>query len=718
MTDQEKRKVISRRDFLILLGVGSGLLIGVRLGIPFGRLKIAEVLDAAEGLGGIDATPDAWFQISSDNKVTLYLPKVEMGQGVHTALAQIAIEDLGINWDDLIVKQASTNQSLNDPMGTSASSSVSGLYLPLREAAALMREMLHQKGAEILNILPEDLVVKEGALFSKEDQELLITFGEISSQVDEWEFPKEVPPLKVEKDFQFIGKSMDRVDIESKLLGTAIFGFDVKLPNMAYGAIARPPRINAKILNASPGQALDIPDVIEVVIQEDFVGVVAKNRTAAYQGLEALEITWSDGDYIQQADIDALTRVGNSDAIVVQKEGSVNLSDLTPTHTAEYRTGMAYHAHIETQAATADVRSDSVAVWASTQSSMSLQSAIAEALGRDEEEVFVTPAYLGGGFGRKIEKRAAVEAARLSAAVGQPVHIGWSRQEDFRHGFVRPPTHSILNAITDEEGYITAIEHLQASGDVAFPFLPQVAGKVLGADFGAWRGATIPYRIPNIRTVAFRIQLPVPTGWWRGLGLFANVFSSESFMDELADAHSADPVDYRLRQLRDDEIGIRMKSVLADVADQSGWYQQRESDVGYGLAMSIDVNTVVALIAKVAVDDAKIIVRQIFASVDPGLIINPEGARNQILGAITMGVSAALKEEVIIEDGVFVKDNFSRYPLLTMEESPKISINLLSGANQPFGLGEPPIGPVAAAIANAVYNLTGERIRNLPLRFT
>jgi len=324
---------------------------------------------------------------------------------------------------------------------------------------------------------------------------------------------------------------------------------------------------------------------------------------------------------------------------------------------------------------------------------------------------------LGGGFGRKIEKRAAVEAARLSAAVGQPVHIGWSRQEDFQHGFVRPPTHSILTAATDEQGFITTIIHQQASGDVAFPFLPEIAGKVLGADFGAWRGATIPYQIPNIRTIAYRIQLPVQTGWWRGLGLFANVFASESFMDELADAHAADPVDYRMQQMRDDEIGSRMKKVLADVADLSGWYQQRESDLGYGVAMSIDVNTVVGLVAKVAVEDKKIVVQQIFASVDPGLVINPEGARNQILGAITMGVSAALKEEVIVEDGVFVKDNFSSYPLLTMKESPEIIINLLSGADQPFGLGEPPIGPVAAAIANAVYNLTGERLRTIPLRF-
>ena len=717
MTEEKKRKVISRRDFLILLGVGGGLLVGVKLGIPFARLKIAEVLDSGGGMGGVNATPDAWFQISPDNKVTLYVPKVEMGQGIHTALAQIAAEDLGINWDDLIVKQASTNQALNDPMGTSASNSVSSLYLPLREASSLMREMLHQKGAEILNIPPENLIVKEGALFTKDGKEKLITLGEISAQVEEWGFPKEIPALKAQSDFEFIGKSLDRVDIEAKLLGTAIFGFDVKIPNMVYGAIARPPHINAKMLDASPGKALDIPDVVDVVIQEDFAGVVAKNRTAAYAGLDALEITWSDGDNLQQADIESLVTVGNGDPIIIQKEGREDLSGIVPTHSAEYRSGMAYHAHIEPQAATADVRPDRVDIWASTQSANSLQSAIAELIERDKEEIFVTPTYLGGGFGRKIDKRPALEAARLSAAVGLPVHIGWNREEDFQHGFVRPPTHNILNADTDEKGFIATLEHLQASGDVALPFMPEIAGSVLGADFGAWRGATIPYGIPNIRTVAYRIPLPIQTGWWRGLGLFANVFAIESFMDELAILHSADPVDYRIQQLPDDETGIRFENVLTDVADLSGWYQQRETEIGYGVAMSIDVKTTVALVAKVSVEDDKIIVHQIFSSVDPGLAINPEGVRNQTLGAITMGVSAALKEEVIIEDGKFTKTNFSDYPLLTMKESPEISINILSGAKKPFGMGEPPIGPVAAAIANAVFNLTGKRLRTIPLKF-
>jgi isoquinoline 1-oxidoreductase beta subunit len=716
MTKTKKNRRLSRRDFLIIVGVaGGGLLLGTRVALPFARLKVAELFDSGAAPGGLDAEATAWFQITPENTIKLFIPKVEMGQGIHTALAQIAAEELEIEWQQLEVIQAGTGQGLDDNFGTGASNSVSTLYQPIREAAATMRQVLQIEAAQQMGVSPDVLQVQNG-YFSVQGNSQSLSYWEIANRPGEWEIPETPPSLKSSQNFRFIGKSLERVDLRDKILGKAIFGYDQHLPDMLYGAVARPPSIGAKLKSAQAGEAASRPGVVKIVIEDDFVGVAAETREQAYSAVNAMDLEWETEKNWQQADIEALVTVGQGKGVVIQKEGNPEraLKESTLIE-AEYRTPMAFHAHLEPQTATVDVKPDRVDVWASTQFPVRLREFIAKAIDRKEEQVFVTPTYLGGGFGRKIGTEAATEAARLSAAAGRPVHIGWNRPEDFLHGFLRPPTHHVFKGVLNGQR-VAALEHQQASGAVAFPFLSGMFKAILGADFGAWRGAMISYEIPDKGTTAWLPELPLATGWWRGLGLLANTFAIESFMDELAHAAGADPLDFRLNHLPNDETGQRRKRVLETVAEKAGWGTTLPTGHALGVANSIDVGTAVAQIAEVSIEQDEIRVHKITSVVDPGLVINPDGAISQVQGSIVMGLSSTLIEEVTVEDGQLAADNFNRYPILQMSAIPEIEVILLESGETPNGMGEPPIGPVAAAVANAVFALTGERLRNLPLK--
>jgi isoquinoline 1-oxidoreductase beta subunit len=716
MTEVKKKPRLSRRGFLIIAGVvGGGWLLGAKVGLPFARLKVAELFDSGAAPGGLNAEATAWFQITPENKINLFIPKVEMGQGIHTALAQIAAEELEVDWKQLEVVQAGTGQGLDDNFGTGASNSVSTLYQPIRQAAATMRQVLQIEAAQQMAVAPEDLMAQNGS-FILESNGQSLSYWEVASRPGEWEIPETPPVLKSSQDFRFIGHSIPRVDLHEKILGKAVFGYDHKLPKMLYGAVARPPKIGAKLISAETGDAVNRPGVVEIVIEDDFVGAVAETREQAYSALNFVDMEWRTTETWEQAQIEALVTVGEGKGIVIQKQGNPERTIGESSFIeAEYRTPMAFHAHFEPQAATADVREDRVDVWAATQFPVRLREFIAEVLGRKEDQVFVTPTYLGGGFGRKIGVEAATEAARLSAAAGRPVHIGWTRPEDFRNGFLRPPTHHVLRGLL-QGNRILAMEHQQASGAVAFPFLSALFKAVLGADFGAWRGAMIGYDIPEKGTTAWLSEIPLATGWWRGLGLLANTFALESFIDEMAFAAGTDPVDFRLNHLPNDETGQRRKRVLQTAAEIAGWGKTLPAGRALGIANSIDVGTPVAQVAEVSVEQGKIRVHKVTSVVDPGLVINPDGATAQIQGAIIMGLSSTLLEEATVEDSQLSADNFNRYPILQMKDTPQIEVVLQESGDTPHGMGEPPIGPIAASVANAVFALTGQRLRRLPLR--
>jgi len=723
--EAQPRWTVSRRAFLIgMATTGAALALGIPLGLPVLRRAAAGLTEGeAGGFARGNLEPLLWFEVYPDERVRVFVPKAEMGQGIHTALAQIAAEELEVAWERLEVLHASTSQASGDLRGTSGSMSVSTLYNPLRQAAATLREMLRAEAARLLDRPSADLVAREGVFELRGDSNTRLTYGELVAGGVDWQVPEAEVALKPPEAYRFIGRSLPRVDLAGKIIGQATCAYDARADGMLYGAAAHPPTIGARLLAARPGGAEGMPGVVKVVIDDGFAGVVAETRLQAWAARDALDVEWSEEHPWQQEELEDLVTVGGRGGVSIQRAGNA-LSALrcsTPIR-AEYRSGMGAHATLEPQAALADIGAEGGRVWTSTQFETSVRSGVARALGMKPEQIEVIPTYLGGGFGRKIEldlvPSVAVQAARLSRAAGSPVHVGWDRQEEMRNGFVRPLTHHRLAASLDGQGSIAAMLHEQASGDALFGGFPPVVGKVLGFDFGSTRGGQIPYAIEHREVTAWRIPMPIPTGSWRGLGLMANMFALESFFDEVAHVAGADPLQFRLDHMPDDALGRRMRTALEAAAARAGWGNGLPEGRARGVACGIDGGTVVVEVAEVSLDrDAgRIRVHRVVAAVDPGRVINPDGATAQIEGSIVMGTSATLLEEITVKDGRVEAGNFDRYPLLRMAQAPDVETILLEAPDgKPRGLGEPAIGPIAAAIGNAFFALTGVRLRRLPM---
>ncbi|MBU6362385.1 MAG: molybdopterin-dependent oxidoreductase [Chloroflexi bacterium] len=729
MSAQPKRKWrMSRRGFLIGTGVlGAGLALGYTIGLPKARLQMAAMFDSGVvRLASLAIEPTQWIEITPANKVIFHLSKIEMGQGVHTALAQVLAEELEADWGNIEVRHADTARGPVDAMGTTGSTTVSSNYASLREIAATMREMLRAEAAKLLNVPAAGLIAQNSMFVAGANK---ISYGEVvKAHSGKWELPKDKPTLKPVSEFKLIGTSAQRVDLPAKIVGNTVYGLDARLPGMLYGAVATPPTLGATFRRASIGDAGDQPGVRKVLIESNFAGVVAESRQQAQAAVNALSVVWDELKPWQQSDVDALLEIRERDLVAIQQEGTGALRPNTPPTSggetrgvieARYSSPFAAHGQLEPQAALADVQPDKARVWVSTQMPALARSEIAKALGMKDEQVEIMPTFIGGGFGRKYGADVAIPAAKLSRAMGKPVHIGWTRSEEFQHGYLRPPTRHILRGALTADGRIDGLTHLQSSGEVAGAFLPAALISAMGSDFGAWRGGRIHYEIANRYVGVQFAKLPVRTSWWRGLGLLANTFAIESFIDELAHAAKADPLAFRLKHLGNNERGERFRKVLNAVAAKANWGSPAPAGRARGLACCIDGNAVVAQVAEVSVEGTgaakKIRVHRFFSAIDAGLVINPDGVKAQTEGAIVMGISSALIEQVTLKDGRVNANNFDAYPLLTMRDTPTIETVIVPSGDQPFGVGEPPLGPVAAAIANAVFSLTGQRLRNLPL---
>lgn len=713
---------LTRRGFLIGAGVLGGLALGGNYLLGRGRIAAAEAFNSGEGgFGAPPSTPNLWLEVGKDNTVVLYVPKVEMGQGIHTALAQVAADELQPDWKNFEVRVASTARGFEDSaMSTAGSTSVSASFTPLREAAATMRRMLELEAAKQLGLAAADLRVSQGRISGAGKS---LTFGEIvTNKQGEWEVPAEAPTLKAPADWQYIGEPVPRVDLRTKLTGKAIYGYDARVKGMLYGAVLRPPRYGATLKAVSNLEAVRaLPGVEQAVLEvsKNFAGVAARSRSQAHKAVEAMQAEWEGGITWNQEDLERAVTVPQGGGSVFMQQGNVRVGfGQGQLVEAEYRIPLAAHAHLEPQAALVHVMSDRVESWVSTQVVQTTRAGIAKATGFKPEQIMVQPTYLGGAFGRKGGQDVAFEAAMLSKAAGKPVHVGWTRLEEMRYGYLRPPSHNALRGAVDSSGKITALEHRIAGGDVflSIGVFPEIVGTVLGYDPGAMSGAVPLYDFENVQGLAWRIKLPVQTGWWRSLGTIPNTFALECFMDEMAAAAKQDPVEFRLRHLASDERGERAKAVLRRAAELSNWSQKLEG-IGKGVAIGKYGKTVVALVAEVSAANNQIKVERVTAVVDCGLVVNPNGAEAQAQGSIVMGVSSALLEKITLKNGMVEADNFGAYPLLTLSQSPKIRVEFINSANlaEPLGMGEPVIGPVAPVVANAVFALTQKRLRELPL---
>jgi isoquinoline 1-oxidoreductase beta subunit len=704
-----------RRNFLIAGGiVAGGIAVGFQFGVPYLRQKIFDFLsDGSPPGGGVGEEPTLWLELTQDNKLVVHVPKVEMGQGVHTALGQIAAEELELPWEAVRVVQASTLSGPVDSFGTGGSASISGLYQPLRQLAANYRKMLELAAEDAL----EGSVKLQDGVFSATNG-ATVTLGEVSRLDRDWAMPEEDAPLKSASDFNLIGRSVPRVDIRDILTGVPRYAYDARSSEgpTYYGSKARAPMIGATLGAVNSSSVEKLPDVVKVVVEKDFVGVIANTREAAWLAADELEIKWNlPKTPVAQEQIDKLFETMASDPVTLKHQGDTEALSSRDAIEASYTTPFAATAPLEPQSSFAEMGTDNVLrVKTPTQFPNTTAKNIAKALDIEDSRVDVLPTYLGGGFGRRSVTESAVEASILAYSSGLPVHVGWRREDEFRYDLFRPPTRHQLRGLL-KQNHIHAFHHLQASGDVLLTNLPAIAGSILGSDFGATRGVNPQYEIENLLLQAKRVSLPVPTASWRGLGLLANTFALESFVDELATADGQDPLQFRLRHLTG-KANKRIRRALLRVSEISDWDKKRKDGVALGIACCIDYGTVVAQVAEAEVSKNRINVRRVWAVMDCGQVVNPNGAINQVEGNIVWGVGSALKEEVTFQDGNPTALNFDRYPLLSLAETPELHVELLPSELPPQGVGEPAIGPVPAAIANSVFASTGKRIRSLPLK--
>lgn len=718
--NKKEKKGFSRRKFLVRATIGTGVMLGATYcSAPFLRRKIAGVLNTIEGsyMGSTD-DPAIWFEVTADNLLIFHSPKVEMGQGTFTGLAQIAAEELEVGIEQIKVVHASTATGNIDSVSTGGSNSISSLWVPLREIAATMRVMLINAAASQLGIAASSLSALNGVISGGGKS---ITYGEVVQKVTAWDIP-DTPPLKDAATYKFVGKPIARVDLQDKVTGAPIFGMDATMPDMLYGAVVRPNKVGTTFLGADVSEAEGMPGVVKIVLEEDFVGVVANSYVEAENAKKKIKAKWSSEQVWQSEDIEAMIRVGQGKPAVIQKEGKAKqlLADGEEgVIVSEYYSPIGAHAQLEPNGALAYVEDGKATVMISTQVIGFTRQEVAKRIGLKEEEVIIQPTFLGGGFGRRLHTPNAMQAAVMSKAVGKPVKSFFNRKEEFQNDTFRPPTHNVMKGKLTADGRIEAIEHNVSSGDVFFgsKLVPRILQNVVGTDVGAWRGGMIQYHgIPNYRAISWRVKLPFATSWWRSLGLLANTFAIESFMDELAEKAGKDPVLFRLDHLTDAKADLRLAKVIQRAAEEAGYRNEASNGRAMGFAASTDANTPCAHVAEVSITDGEIKVHKVTCVMDPGMVINPDQVRAQCEGSIIMGMSAILHERMAVKDGSLYPVIYGAYKMALMRDAPKeINVVLLENDDKPGAVGEPPMGPIGAAIANAVYRLTGERRRRVPL---
>ncbi len=716
-----EKKRISRRKFLVRGGLGTLGVLAVGTYVfrnPLRRMGLEMGESMVLPYSGTGTEANLWFEITSDNGVLVHSSKVEMGQGTFTGFAQIVADELDVSIDQIQVIGAATDTGVVDGMSTGGSLSIATLWMPLREMAATMREMLKIEAAKKMGVAADSLSTKNGVISGGPQP---MTYAEAAAEVTEWEVP-DTPELRAMSDYQFVGKPVQRIDLAAKVFGDPIFGMDAEMPDMLHACVIRPEHIGASFQSADTSAAESMPGVVKVMKMDGWVGVIAETYAQALAARRQITANWDIPQKWTEEDIRELLQVGKGSEMITQKSGSALDPEEEGVVSLEFTSPIGAHAQIEPNGAVAEVKDGKATVILSTQVIGVTQKQVSEALDFPLESVNIIPTYLGGGFGRRLNTDHAVRAAQMSQEVGRPVKYFFTRKEEFQHDLFRPPTHHIMRGKLGENGLLEGLEHHYASGDVAINsvIMPPIMGTMLGTDIGAMRGGNINYdKVPNHRAVQWHTTLPFATSWWRSLGLLANTFAVESFVDEMAIAAERDPVEFRLAQISDDGNGARLKAVIERVAEAAGYQDGVSNGRAMGIAASIDTGSPAAHVAEVSIENNQIKVHKVTCVLDCGVAVNPDQVKAQCEGSIIMGMSGAMHERMTIEDGQLSPTIYGPYDMALMKHSPReIDVILIEGTDVPLPVGEPPMGPIGAAVANAVRRLTGERLTDLPLRLS
>ncbi len=698
----------SRRDFIIASGLASG---GLMLGLTMPGSK-----QGAQAAGTV-FTPNAWVHIADDNTITLFSARSEMGQGVYTSMPMLLAEELNVDLRQIQVAiappDAAYKNALLGAQITGGSTSVREGWEKLRVGGAQVREMLLSAASARWNVGRDQLRAEGGVVYGPGNRKA--TYGELAEAASRLPVP-ESPPMKDPKDFTIVGKRTRRLDTPAKVNGTAEFGIDVKLPGMVYASLEQCPVIGGKLVSFDAAKAKSMPGVIDVVQVADGVAVVADSYWHAKKAREAVVTSWDMGPFAKQDHNSMLasTRAALTSGAALPIGKPVGdmagaMKGASKVMTAEYVSPLQAHAPLEPMNFTASYKDGKVLLIGPTQFQEGAQGAAAAALGIKPEDVTLKTTFLGGGFGRRIELDFITQAAQISKAVGRPVKLLWSREDDMTHDFYRPIGVNRLQAGVDAAGQPVAM-HFQVASQ-------SVTERAFGSPKGGFDGfmaeaAVAPYEIANTQHDLIIHDTGYRVGYWRAVSHNMNAFANESFIDELAAAAGKDPYAYRMALLANKP---RFANVLKLAAEKSGWGKPLPAGRARGIALMEGYDTYMAQVAEVSLVKGEVKVHRFTVAADLGRMVNPDTVEAQIQSSIVFGLSAGLLQQITLVDGRVQQTNFHDYPMLRMNEVPAIDIVLVESTEKPGGIGEPATALVAPAVANAVFAISGKRVRKLPI---
>ena len=731
---------IARRTFLI----GSAAIIG---GVAFGVYEVKKPIPNPLTPGAGETTLNPYILINADG-VTIIAPRAEMGQGIHSTLAALVAEELDVDWDSVTVlhgppAQAYYNaamigaglpypdyaktpfqEGLGEQMGaiskvfslqvTGGSSSTRDGYERMRMAGATAREALKLAASARLNIPVADLRTAKGVVIAPDGTTL--SYADLAPEAAKINPPQ--VELRPKSDWTLLGTDLPRKDMVGKSTGTAQFGIDVRLPGMRFATVRMNPR-RSGMVGFDPSAAIIMDGVEQIIDLGTGIAVVASNTWLAFQAADAVEITWEPAAYPATTAemLAAITAsLDTSPNSTLRDDGDVGAAIAGGTEvTATYTVPFLAHATMEPMNATALYTGTTLEVWAGIQAPIVVRDTCAAAVGLNSDQVTVHTTLMGGAFGRRGESDFAVYAARVAHEMPDvPVQVTWTREEDMRHDFYRPAAAARFRGVV-KDGQVLSLQGQIAAPSVTRSAISRLMGFAPpGADKAHVEGAfDQPYGIPNMRITGHLTDLAVPLGFWRSVGSSVNSFMLESFIDELAHAAGADPMQFRL----DLTTGTHAPSaaVIAAVRDMSGWTGQKQAGVGRGVAFTMSFGTPVAQVVQVVDEAGKIRISNVWIACDVGTALNRNTIDAQMVGGAIYGLSAAVMGEITFTDGMVDQGSFPDYDAMRMHNTPAFAVQVLENGPHLTGVGEPGTPPAMPALANALFDLTGRRPTRFPL---
>ncbi len=724
---------LSRRRFV--QGTAAGLTLGFSLPAALAA-GAPKAIAASAGTASAGATfePNAFVRIGSDDTVTVISKHLEMGQGTYTGLATILADELDADWATVRVEGAPAdakryNNLLWGPaQGTGGSTAMANSWEQMRKAGATARAMLVAAAARRWQVPPEQIQVRQGVV-SHPASGRKARFGQLAQAAAAEAVPSNVR-LKDPKDFTLIGKVAPRKDSAEKVNGKARFTQDVQLPGMLVAVVAHPPRFGATVKSFDAGRAKAVKGVVDVVQIPQGVAVLARDTWSAKKGRDALSVTWDESAAFKLGSEEILARyreLAKQPGAVARSEGQVEpaLAQAAKVLTAEFDFPYLAHAAMEPMNCVVQFDGQQCEVWNGEQMHTGDQYALAGLFGIAPEKVIIHMLYAGGSFGRRASKSAdyVLEAAQIVKATGgrAPVKMVWLREDDMRAAYYRPLNHHRLEAALDAHGRLVAWRHRLVGQSIMKGSAMEPMAVKNGIDAASVEGASsLPYAIPNLQVELHTPEdIPVPVLWWRSVGSTHTAYSTEVFLDQVAKAAGKDPVALRLELLG---AHPRHAGVLKLAAEKAGWGQplapgKAGERRGRGVAVHESFRSYVAQVVEVTVaKDGSLKVDRVVCAVDCGVAINPDNVRSQVEGGIGFALSAALYGEITLKEGRVEQGNFDQYPILRINEMPKVETYIVPSAEAPTGMGEPPVPPLAPALANAIAAATGKWLTRLPLR--